>query len=186
MGLIEKIKSRANLRTIYLRRKSEPVSAAEAPAAKPSTSTHDQKWEVHVTSNPKEYTLDHRSFNWLTYKMDDFLFSFNEDPVPTVSNEADNNDAPAKPTVDKYETGWGWLSHCWGSPYLANKTDDPTFESSYDDGGTVESSQPSASRVDQVLGLAAPESDVSDITTNPSIDDSDSDSENSSESEDEI
>lgn len=197
MGLIKKFQSRRNLRS--LRRKSKSVSTAAAVAAKAqsSTSTHDQNWEVHVTSNPNEYTPDDISLNWLTNKMYHLSASFNEDSVSTGSDvdgfeasstgsdEADINDAPAKPTADKYETGWGWLSQCWGSPYLTNTTVDPTVESSYNDDGTGGSSQPSLSRVDQVLELSLAD-DVSDITSIPSMDDdSDSDSEHSSESEEE-
>lgn len=204
MGLIKKIKSRANLRTIRLRRKSKSVASVAAvvagAAAKPSTSTHDQKWELHVTSNPIEYTLDHGNPSWFIHKLDDFLSSFNEkddllssfteneNSLSTGTDETDNYDAPAKPTADKYETGWGWFSQCWGSPHLTNKADDPTSESSYDDDddGTGESSQPSLSRIDQVLELSLAD-DVSDITSIPSIDDdSDSDSENSLESANEI
>jgi len=171
---------------------------AAVAAAQPSTSSHDQNWELHVTSNPIECTLDHGNHNWFTHKLDDFLSSFNEkddflssfneneNSVSTGSDATDNNDAPAKPTADKYETGWGWFSQCWGSPHLTNKTDDPTSESSYNDDGTGESSQPSLSRVDQVLELSLAD-DVSDITSIPSIDDdSDSDSENSLESANEM
>eukprot|EP00578_Thalassiosira_sp_NH16_P030523 CAMPEP_0181078808 /NCGR_PEP_ID=MMETSP1071-20121207/1686_1 /TAXON_ID=35127 /ORGANISM="Thalassiosira sp., Strain NH16" /LENGTH=121 /DNA_ID=CAMNT_0023160153 /DNA_START=397 /DNA_END=762 /DNA_ORIENTATION=- len=85
--------------------------------------------------------------------------------------------------------GWAWLSSCWGPTLVKTTDDDPTFQSSYDSSctsnGTEESSQPSMSRVDQVLKLAAVTSDVSDITSAASIDiDSESESQDLSESGD--
>lgn len=64
--------------------------------------------------------------------------------------------------------------------------DDPTYQSSYDDDdGSGESSQPSLSRIDQELKVPVVMADeISDVTSVPSMYDSDSDSENLSYSGD--
>jgi len=152
-------------------------------------------WEIRVTSNPKEIPRDFnpaQSFNWLTNKMDDFLSSFHEDfdgsgGMKDNENGTSTVNMSAATSKDDMSSGCGWLGHCWGSPYLMNKVaggedTDPTYESSYDDDGSGDSSQPSLSRIDQVLEVDALFDTVSDITSAPSIDDSDSESEKSSES----
>jgi hypothetical protein len=63
---------------------------------------------------------------------------------------------------DALQSGWAWLSSCFG-PQLpdADKVDD-----------NDSSSQPSLSRLDTVLDLPEKADDVSDITSLPSIDES--------------
>mmetsp|Transcript_18916 Transcript_18916/g.34080 ORF Transcript_18916/g.34080 Transcript_18916/m.34080 type:complete len:214 (-) Transcript_18916:1649-2290(-) len=211
MGLIKKIKGRPSIKSIVLRRKAK-LAAADAIAAvqqelelekQQQQMAQDQSyWEIRVTSNPKEIPREFNTaqrYNWLTNKMDDFLSSFHEDfggggggsVMKDNDNSAPTVNKSAATSQDDMSSGCGWLGHCWGSPYLMNKvTDeddtDPTYESSYDDDDddrTGDSSQPSLSRINQVLEVDALFDTVSDITSVPSIDDSDSESEKSTESD---
>eukprot|EP00571_Detonula_confervacea_P016725 CAMPEP_0172312906 /NCGR_PEP_ID=MMETSP1058-20130122/18773_1 /TAXON_ID=83371 /ORGANISM="Detonula confervacea, Strain CCMP 353" /LENGTH=178 /DNA_ID=CAMNT_0013026469 /DNA_START=60 /DNA_END=596 /DNA_ORIENTATION=+ len=157
----------ARLRSMSLRHKPKASQPSQS-----KTNDNDQRWEFHVTSNPKEYT-------------DEFEIHRACGTIDTVSTsrsdeEADNTDAG---TTNTAPMGWGWLlSSCWGgSPDLT--TDDATFESS--DDGTGDFSEPSMSRVDQVLELAAANKadDISDITSVSSssiYDDDSNDSESKS------
>lgn len=107
--------------------------------------------------------------------------------APTPADETDNSYNAMTPVDDGHETRWEWLFSCW-RPSLVNKTDDLTYQSSYNDDGSGESSQPSLSRIDQVLKVPLMVDEISeaisDVTSVPSIDDSDSDSENVSYSGD--
>mmetsp|Transcript_19442 Transcript_19442/g.41571 ORF Transcript_19442/g.41571 Transcript_19442/m.41571 type:complete len:198 (+) Transcript_19442:165-758(+) len=192
MGLIQKFKSRTNLRNLGLLRRSRKQAAGREACllAAAQSDTRDENWNVdvvhvvHVASHRRECppTDSRQTFNnWLTNKMDDLLSTIS---AYTGGEESNNNDAPAIPTSNDKgeETAWMLIGNCWGS---ASKTDDVTYGSSHDD-WTGESSQVSVSRVDQVLELSSPASGVSGITASHSIDDnSDLENEHLSESEDE-
>lgn len=173
MGLIKKIKNRPrpirDLRTLYAVRKRKSKPAAEVAQAN-KTSARKERFEVQVTSNPKDVDLL-LSFNWLT----NYFANTNEDTTTNDESYAGNHSTNTENDIE-----WSWLGSCWGSP--ADKTDDTTStcESSDeedDDDMTGESSQPSLSRLNKVLKLKHQSSDVSEITTLPSEDESDSDSE---------
>eukprot|EP00571_Detonula_confervacea_P012085 CAMPEP_0172313274 /NCGR_PEP_ID=MMETSP1058-20130122/19890_1 /TAXON_ID=83371 /ORGANISM="Detonula confervacea, Strain CCMP 353" /LENGTH=202 /DNA_ID=CAMNT_0013026903 /DNA_START=214 /DNA_END=822 /DNA_ORIENTATION=+ len=191
MGLLKKIK---NKRSINFRRKKS--AAAEAVAISITTSSDSvQIPEFQVTSNPKEYSQDSlTSFNWLTNSFDDFKWRASTsgttgdtsstqddetgcgttgDTSSTQDNEIEYISCAPIPVESRNETGWGWLASCW-HPSLDTKMDNPTYQSSYSDDGSGESSQPSTSRIDQILKLPAAD-EISDVTSVPSIDDSDSD-----------
>ena len=134
-----------------------------------------------VTSHPKEYSRDSiRTFNWVTNQMDDFEIS---DDSTADETSLDDSDSPTKKPSNHGSSdgtgGWAWISLCWGSNAL-KVTDARSYQSSNeddDDDASNGSSQPSLSRVDQVLALRAmADDDISDITSVASIDDSDSDS----------
>ena len=137
-----------------------------------------------VTSHPKEYSRDSiRTFNWVTNQMDDFEISDDNTADETSSDDSDptSSKSTKKPSnhVSESAGGWAWISLCWGSNAV-KVTDARSYQSSNeddDDDASNGSSQPSLSRVDQVLALPAmADDDISDITSVASIDDSDSDS----------
>lgn len=135
-----------------------------------------------VTSHPKEYSRDSiRTFNWVTNQMDDFEIS---DDSTADETSLDDSDSPTKKPSNHGSSdgtgGWAWISLCWGSNAVKVTDDARSYQSSNeddDDDASNGSSQPSLSRVDQVLALRAmADDDISDITSVASIDDSDSDS----------
>lgn len=142
--------------------------------------------EFIVTSHPKEYSRDSiRTFNWVTNQFDDFEIS-DDSTADETSSEDDDSDPTTSTPTKKYSNhesestgGWAWISLCWGSNAV-KVTDARSYQSSNDeddDDASNDSSQPSLSRVDQVLALPAmADDDISDITSVASIDDSDSDS----------
>lgn len=193
MGLLKKIRSKRSMRPIRLRRKKSAAAVVGSEASS-DDGAGDRAWQYQVTATPKEYSREPSRgyFDWLTNKMDD-LGNAGGSADETDTSKPHNACHPVELHVPPgtYD-GWAWLSSCWGPTLVKtdNTTDDdPTFQSSYDSScasdGTGESSQPSMSRVDQVLKLAAVTSDVSDITSAPSIDIySESESEELSESGD--
>ena len=200
MGLLKQIKSRRSKRRL---KKSVEAMVASSNSVPFSA----QPFECHVLHEVSRSKEDSKHFRWIDK-------SRSEEGSLSDCGAGQEDDTTSlncpRPAACSGWTSWIWMYSCldWGYPthQLGNtktkvddqklvdrKSDDATQASTpyYDDDEdeTGGSSQPSESRVDQILKVpAALVDDVSDITSIPSSDgesesESDSDSDSSSSEE---
>eukprot|EP00581_Thalassiosira_minuscula_P016854 CAMPEP_0183730854 /NCGR_PEP_ID=MMETSP0737-20130205/33747_1 /TAXON_ID=385413 /ORGANISM="Thalassiosira miniscula, Strain CCMP1093" /LENGTH=170 /DNA_ID=CAMNT_0025963441 /DNA_START=147 /DNA_END=659 /DNA_ORIENTATION=+ len=161
--------NKPNLRSLRRKSKLPPTpTPTTAPPTKPVT-----KWQYTVIANPKEYSDELEVETVCT----------SSESAAAASDETDNGGEGGGDAVER-PSGWsGWLMNsCWGSSYCVDKSDDQTYQSSFNEDGSGESSQPSLSIIDKVLEVSPKTSamdDISDVTSAPSISDDESDGDES-------
>jgi len=168
MGYVKKLGLKERLRSLSLPRRGKQRESSQYQSK--NNAREPIIWEFHVTSNPKEYTGD-------TIEKKTIRTCATTDTVSTSKSIGQTQDIDANSTTTTAQLGWGWLLFsCWsGSPSNLNTVDDVSFESS---DGTGDYSEPSMSRIDQVLECdmkSIKADDISGVTSAASVDTDDSD-----------
>ena len=193
MGLLKQIRSRRSKRR--LSRSAKAAAAAAAAATSDAmTGRGEKQLECQVFHEVSKPNDDSKHFRWVAKSNTDEGSEYCAEQRDSTSLSRHQQTAC---------TGWTWMYSCfdWGysSHQMGNKnkieirntvdrnSDDSTKASTPydDDDDTGESTQPSESRVDQILKVPAALTDnVSDITSIASSDgESESDSESDSDSD---
>ena len=191
MGLLKQIRSRRSKRRL---RRPAKAAAAAAAATSDAVGRGDEPLECHVFHEVSKPNDDSKHFRWVAK-------SNTEEGSEYCAEQRDSTSLPRHQQTAC--SGWTWMYSCfdWGysSHQMGNtdkmecrnnvdgNSDDSTKASTPydDDDDSGESTQPSESRVDQILTVPAALTDnVSDITSIASSDgESESDSESDSDSD---